>query len=337
MQQLLNKIQASLAELGKFKKSKEANIKSVEGSYCSKLQEIREQRKKLNAALDILENTTLKELDEIRTTLQTSFKKDVDKCTRLKDDLQQLGDAVQGLCDKSKKEMEFIASRKCTDKLQECKSYLKKNHVKVQSSIIFKANIDIEQYLSQQVGLGIMQFFTKEINPYQVLAVKRKSLYNVKIPNEIHQNYITGICSLPNGQLIVADFHNKRLKLLDEDFNVSSHWDVSGSPYGICLITTSEVAVTLGRDSVQFISLTKSWLVNERKLRLPHAAVGIAHHRGKLFITSDIALYHYTLTGTLVKKLYEDTRGGARGKCYVNIYICIYFTYSKYMCIPNKK
>ncbi|XP_052234923.1 tripartite motif-containing protein 66-like isoform X1 [Dreissena polymorpha] len=143
IQQLSNKIQIILADLNKFKRSQEASIHFVEGSYSEKLQEIREVRKKLNADLDGLENSTLKELDTIRSTLQTSLKKDVDNCSRLKDELQQLSEAVQGLCDKSKKDIEFIASRKCLDKILESESYLKENSVKVQSSIIFKANIDL--------------------------------------------------------------------------------------------------------------------------------------------------------------------------------------------------
>ncbi|KAH3718011.1 hypothetical protein DPMN_060808 [Dreissena polymorpha] len=57
------------------------------------------------------------------------------------------------------------------------------------------------------------------------------------------------------------------------------------------------------------MSVSNGQLVNGRKLQLPHKAVGIAHHQGALYITSGTALYHYTLTGTLVKNLYEDRSG----------------------------
>ncbi|XP_052276139.1 uncharacterized protein LOC127875256 [Dreissena polymorpha] len=254
----------------------------------------------------------------MRTTLQTSLKKDVDHCSRLKDELQQLGEAVNGLHDKSKKEMEFIASRKCMDKIQESESYLKSKHVKVQSSITFKAKVNIEQYLSQQVSQYAVsvQSLTLEMKPEQVLTVKRKSKYNVKISEDKSQNCcIRGICSLPSGQVIVADSNNKRVKFLDKHYNVSSHCDLSGCPWDICQITSMEVALTVNND-VQFMSVTNGHLVNGRNLQLPHDAVGIAHHQGALYITSRTALYHYTLTGTLVKKLYEDTGGG------ITVYTC---------------
>ncbi|KAH3782183.1 hypothetical protein DPMN_160095 [Dreissena polymorpha] len=313
MQQLSSNLQTILDELNKFKSSPDVSIKSIEVSYSEKLQEIRNQRKKLNAALDALENTTLAELNELRTTLQAALKKDVDNCNRLKDELKQLSEAVEGLCDKSKNELEFLASRKCLYKIQESDSYLKENPVKMQSSIMFRSNIDIEKYLSQQTSLGKFveskQSLTLKISPNQILTVKSKSEYSVRMSSDTKQTYqINGICCLPSDQVIVIDHFNYKVKLLDQHYNVASHCDVTGNPISICQITSSEVAVNVGSD-VQFISVSNGQLVNGRKFQLQHAASGISHHQGALYITSATALYHYTLTGSLVKKLYEDASG----------------------------
>ncbi|KAH3820318.1 hypothetical protein DPMN_122064 [Dreissena polymorpha] len=302
MQQVSSNLQTIVDKLHKVKSKQEGRIQSIEVSCREKLHEIRDLKKKLNATLDELENITLKELDEIRTSLQICLKKDIDNCSRLKDDLQTLSEAVNSLCDKSRKDLEFIVSRKCLDKIQESESYLKENPAKVPSSIIFRANTDIEQYLSKQFGLG------RILESMQSLTVTRKSEYIVKIQSDRVDLQITGICSLPSGQVIVADFNNNKLKLLDQHYKVSSHCDVSYSPRSICQITSSEVAVTMDKD-VQFISVSNGKLVNGRKFSLQHNVNGIAHHRGALYITSGTALYHYTLTGSLVKKLYEDAGG----------------------------
>ncbi|XP_052285879.1 uncharacterized protein LOC127881779 [Dreissena polymorpha] len=322
MQQLSNNLQTIVGELNKFKSKQEASIQSVEESCNEKRQEIKDFRKKLNAALDALENTSLKELDEIRTTMLTSLKKDVDNCIQLGDDLKTLIEAVNGLCDKSKKEIEFIASRKCVDKIQASESYLKKNPVKLQS-FIFHANIDIEQYLSKQSSLGksvdSIHSLRHKMNPNQQLTVKRKSEYIVKMSSDTSQTFsIYGICSTPSDQVIVADYQNKKVKLLDQHYNVSSHCDMSSGPLGICQISSSEVAVTLAGNEVQFISVSNGQLVSGRKISLQHAAYGIAHHEGELYITSGTALYHYNMTGTLVKKLFENARGYLRGTCIFN-------------------
>ncbi|KAH3869841.1 hypothetical protein DPMN_033012 [Dreissena polymorpha] len=276
-------------------------------------------RKKLNADLERLENSTLKELDEIKTALQTSLKKDIDNCRLLKDELQHLREAVQGLCDKSKKDIEFIASRKCLDKIYEFESYLKDNPVKVQSQLIFQENIDIVQYMAKQYCLG--RILTIKMNPDQVLTVKNKSEFNLKISSDKSQTcYAMGMCSLPSGHAILADNLNTNMKLLDQHYNVSSHCDMSSTPTDICQITSSEVAVSLSVGGVQFIFVSNEQLVKRRELELPHKALGIAHHQGALYVTSGKTLYHYTLTGTLIKKLYENTEYEYTGKWIVNIY-----------------
>ncbi|KAH3799957.1 uncharacterized protein LOC127839332 [Dreissena polymorpha] len=313
MQQLSNNLHTILDELNKFKRAREASIQSVEVSWSEKLQEIRDLRKKLNAALDELEKTTLKELDEIRTRLQASLKKDVDDCTRLKDELKQLSEAVNALCDKSKTEIEFVARRKCLDKIQEFEAYLKENPVKLQRSLIFQANIDIEQYLSQQSSLGRivdrMKSLTVKMNPDQGMTVKRKLEYSVRISSDTNQTcHITGICCLPSGQVIVTDNTNNKVKLLDQHYTVSSHCDVSGVPGDACQITASEVAVTVNRD-VQFISVRNGQLMNGKKFQLLQESCGIAFHQGSLYVTSGTTLYCYTLTGSLVKTLFEDASG----------------------------
>ncbi|KAH3835116.1 hypothetical protein DPMN_108460 [Dreissena polymorpha] len=95
----------------------------------------------------------------------------------------------------------------------------------------------------------------------QPLTVKSKSVYSVSIPSDTYKVFqINGICCLPIGQVIVADYHNKKVKLLDQHYNVSSHCDVSGHAWDICQITSSMVTVTGA--GVQFLSVSNENLVS---------------------------------------------------------------------------
>ncbi|XP_052221472.1 tripartite motif-containing protein 45-like [Dreissena polymorpha] len=328
LQQLAVKIGAILKELKQLQSSREYSIKSVEDSFSEQLQEVRDVRQKLNAALDELEKVTMKELEDMRTALQASLKIDVDNCNRLKDELKQLSEAVHDLADKSMEELSFIAGRKCLDKIQESETYLKKNSVNMECSIIFESKDDIEKHLLKHLGLGRVvegsQSLAFKLNPDKVITWKGKSEHVVLISSDSSQTCkITGICSLPSGQIVIADQENKRVKLLDKQYNVVSHCTLSGFLWDICHIKCNEVAVSVQdgqTSSVQFISVCNGQLVNNRKFQLQHNILGIAHHQGALYITSRTALYHYTLTGQLVKKIYEDTSGGSNTvwKCAVS-------------------
>ncbi|KAH3718005.1 hypothetical protein DPMN_060802 [Dreissena polymorpha] len=177
-----------------------------------------------------------------------------------------------------------------------------------------------------------------QINPDQ-MYVKKKSEYNVKIARDTRQHcYISGICILPSGETIVADYTNKRVKLLDKHYNVSSDFEVDRNPQDICQLLPCRVAVTfklltLNTHNVQFILLEvsngKLVFVNKFReeydytstLQLKHAALGITYHQGDLYITSGTALYRYTHNGRdwqPNQSLYEDTGGG------ITVYKCAF-------------
>ncbi|KAH3748997.1 hypothetical protein DPMN_183486 [Dreissena polymorpha] len=257
------------------------------------------------------------------TKLQASSKIAVDKCSGLRDELQQLRDAIQDISDKSKLELSFIATRKCMYKIQQSETFLKGNSLQAKVAISFQPNHEIIQYLSKLSGLGQIERSTQTLmgqgNPNKVITVQGKSEHNVNISSDSNECSITAICVLPDRQVLVVDNNNANVKLLDQQYQVVSYWSAPGKPMGMCEITPSEVAVTLnGPDTniheVQFITVNIRQLVIGKKLQLQHTCCGIAYHQGDLYITSQTALFMYTLSGKFVSKMYEDTSGSVTGK-----------------------
>ncbi|KAH3749938.1 hypothetical protein DPMN_184453 [Dreissena polymorpha] len=70
---------------------------------------------------------------------------------------------------------------------------------------------------------------------------------------------------------------------------------------------------------VQFVSVNDGQLVKGRKLQFQHNCNGIAHNLQDLYLTSSTALYKYSMSGDLLRKLYEDKSGGSTvNKCAVS-------------------
>ncbi|KAH3819814.1 hypothetical protein DPMN_121558 [Dreissena polymorpha] len=270
----------------------------------------------------MLEKKTLQEMKDTLTKLQASLKSDVDKCSTLRNELKQLGDAIQDISDKSMQELSLIASIKCQDKIQQFEKYPNLNFVQLTSSITFQPNNEIVQYLSKLSGLGRIdhhaQTLTVQANPKEVIRFNRKFEYDVRLKGVSNEKYgsITDICILPNGQVLVVDQLNKNVKLLNQQYQLVSHCSVSDQPDCMCQIAPSEVGVTFGSD-VQFIKVNNSQLVTDRNLQFPHRCIGIAFHQGDLFVTSRTALYNYSLCGKLVSIVHEDESGGLA--CYNNV------------------
>lgn len=129
---------------------------------------------------------------------------------------------------------------------------------------------------------------------------------------------IKAISCLSDGKMVLADHLNKKIKLMDRQFKVITHCDVSAEPHDVCVMTPNEIDVALrGKwitKEIQFISLYGTQLVTGRKIPLKNDCTGVAYHEGNLYITSGSALFKYSLSGQLVSKLFEDRSGGKIGK-----------------------
>ncbi|KAH3852079.1 hypothetical protein DPMN_094575 [Dreissena polymorpha] len=80
-------------------------------------------------------------------------------------------------------------------------------------------------------------------SPDQAIIVTGATPVSVRIPRDTSAfYYIQGICGLFNGQLLVTDYENKRLKLVDLQLQVVSNCDMSGYQLDMCLITPCQVA-----------------------------------------------------------------------------------------------
>ncbi|KAH3749240.1 hypothetical protein DPMN_183733, partial [Dreissena polymorpha] len=179
LQQLSVSMQTILKEMKKLQDSQEASIQSVQSSYDEQLCRIQVTRGKINAALDTIEQKTLKEMKDTLTKLQASSKSAVDKCIRLRDELKQLRDAIQDISDKRKLELSFIATRICTDIIEQSDTFLKKNSLQGKFYLTFQPYNEIVHYLATLSGLGRIEHSTQTLmvqeNPSNVFTVQGKS------------------------------------------------------------------------------------------------------------------------------------------------------------------
>ncbi|KAH3879101.1 hypothetical protein DPMN_003002 [Dreissena polymorpha] len=221
------------------------------------------------------DNITAKELNEMKDEVKSikgSITSSIHKCTSLHNDLSHFHEFVQKIGDN--KELCLIASIKCKHIIQQALTLLGKSG--------------------------------------KVFNVQSITKHNVSIPSDKDVCNINGICVLPDGQVLVVDWNNQNVKLLNQQYQVVSHWDVNARPLDICLITPSEVAVAVNNGNiheVQFITVNQGNLVSGRKFQLQHECIYITHHQGNLFVTSDQELYKYSLNGKLICRLYQDRSG----------------------------
>ncbi|KAH3730969.1 uncharacterized protein LOC127853944 [Dreissena polymorpha] len=236
-------------------------------------------------------------------TLQASLWNDITTSKTLKDEIKRLGNAIHDIYYKGNEEFNFIAEKKCLKKIQISEEYIESNSEKAVYSLIFKADNDIQKLLCQFPRLGWIECSNWG------LTVKETSEYNMLTADDSTCT-IKALCVRHDGMIIVADQANKKIKLLNQQYRIITHCDVSAEPQDVCEISFGEIAVAVDgwfTKEIQFIFELNGQLVNGRKLELQHPCYGISYHDGKLYITSSTALYKYSLCGKQESKIFEDT------------------------------
>ena len=89
LQPLSVKLQNILDQLKSLQTEREDSIQLIKGSYDEQLQKLTETRRNINAALDKIETNTKNEMVATMTKLEYSLKSNVEKCTRLQNELNR--------------------------------------------------------------------------------------------------------------------------------------------------------------------------------------------------------------------------------------------------------
>jgi hypothetical protein len=98
---------------------------------------------------------------------------------------------------------------------------------------------------------------------------------------------ITGMTLLTPELLIITDFNNNAVKMVDTNSqSVSDQLQLDGIPWDITQVTNTEVAVTLPyKQAMQFISISSNKLIKKHTLKVDGECNGISCFQGKLIVS----------------------------------------------------
>ncbi|KAH3720621.1 hypothetical protein DPMN_063523 [Dreissena polymorpha] len=129
--------------------------------------------------------------------------------------------------------------------------------------------------------------------PDQIIKVKSSKKYSVKIEGEKGICYITGICETASGELLITDWQNNKVKLLDQTYKVVAHCDLPGGHLSMCSIDSCLVAVTVDYKEVHFIRVINM------------ASCAVSQDGDRIYVTNAYSKQLVTLSrdGTVISTL----------------------------------
>ncbi|XP_053390775.1 uncharacterized protein LOC128553627 [Mercenaria mercenaria] len=293
-----------------IKSSREALIQRLSKSKTEAKNEIRDFRKAMETLLKSLEKESLKEIEEQFRQMKLQLEEEKKGA---EDELAILKQAEEGLVKaEGNRAQQFVSLKSAQNIIAQNEEMSRSLRLTNDANISFAPDSTIRNFLLNCKTLGSVNHHvaTQMQQRKALYAIKARREFNIKMQNDASSCWVNGSCLTEDGALLMADYKNNTLKRANNVTNpVLDHCKLPDHPLSVCCVSKHEAAVTLNKNTVQFVSLADQ-MTPTRQIKLTHDCFGIAYKGDKLYITDNInSLYIHDMTGNLLKKVLQNIPG----------------------------
>ncbi|XP_060564058.1 uncharacterized protein LOC132723371 [Ruditapes philippinarum] len=276
IQQMVQDVKGKTNQSNSSLKDALAEIKKFRQDIDKRLDELERQ---VENAAKVIEQENNKHLKEVETTCEDQ----TISLTTSSDKINQFNTSKQA--DKLFKELKLAEKtlKIVEEKTQQLSSYDIKQYN-------FKPNEEIVTQLKSSLGTLSQTTLDKECQSVQIKS--RQSAHQGDICVKTSEDKetmcgISGITSLSSDTLVIADYHNMAVKMVDTSSqSVSDQLQLDGKPWDITRLTFTELAVTLPFiQTIQFISISSNKLKKRHAVKVGGDCHGISCYQGKLVVS----------------------------------------------------
>ena len=271
-------------EIESCKQNGEANRKKLDSYKEECKKEITAFRKDINTILDKMEKDILERLDKTANQNLQAIEKQIADIKTLLQALTSDLDIIDNANKTNDDEIMFSANVKISKSISEYDDLIRdiRNGMKL-PKLKFQKNKTLIDMLKCVEGLGRLE--APEVSSLQqdhvvILDMKVKSTteVNMTLLNDKTCPYIAGCTFLPDNQgLLVCDYNNKKVKLLDSDMFVKKSLEFEDPPYNVAVAGDNGAIITFDNKrniDLQFI-YTHPDLKLANKITLPDKVYGL--------------------------------------------------------------
>ena len=177
-----------------------------------------------------------------------------------------------------------------------------------------------EDKIQEQVTISEPKESTSDKPKFETKKVYQRvgKRFKIKLNDDLRDCTISGSGFLPNGNLVLTDFDNRRVKLFDENLKNLSHLDLKVYPQNLCTRAQDfEVYITFNdsfQNGILVVSIKGDNSMSvTRTINMKGLVYGISSNNGGLAVMvnnpSGWQIHLITLTGSLKAKVIPESNG----------------------------
>ena len=286
-----------------FQDSRETDLSnlSLEAKDCQ--DRAKQFREELSRKLESMEAKTLLDINIFKTQETKTITQQIDTCKAAQKSLDTYSRKLQLAKEQQDRQGIFVYNIQLEQAVKSLTTITEEITKEVyQPHISFECNPEIN--IADDQDLGTVKCHTPRIpqqKGFDEMSVTARNKSNVKLHSDAQDVWISGSAFLPSGELILCDFRNKKIKLLDKNLQMKESIDVPGRPLDVAPVNQHQVIVTFRDEKyLQFIQVTPS-LALGHKVDLGMECCGVAVSRESIYISlvdsGECKIGIYDLTG----------------------------------------
>ncbi|KAL4221107.1 hypothetical protein ACF0H5_019367 [Mactra antiquata] len=292
----------SMTAIGKSKDDKLEALKDMKN----------EEIEKVINFMKALEAIIRKAAEATRKEIESKYKELEKDILQEKQDVNGYEVSLKESCDKLKtsernRAQSFVRSKTAEKKVKEVDSKISKQKLRNNDGIeyTFTPNQSLMKYLNGLHGIGIVGVSKKERKDLYKITWSRD--INIKVAGDSKQCDSVGCCLTFDNQLLVTDYNNKSLKLIDtHTMTVIDVCKLDSQPFGVCCITDDEAVVACSSNKIQFVSYGYK-MKPTRQIKTSHTSYGITTKNDKIYVTDCLSSpFIYDMAGNLLKTISQN-------------------------------
>ena len=310
-----NELNEKITSLHERRETDLSNI-SLEAKDCR--DRAKQFREELSIKLESMEAKTLSEIDTLETQETKTITQQLDTCKAARNSLDTDRRNLILAKERNDRQSIFVYNIQLSQTMKSLTTITDEITKEVyQPHISFECNPTITIACDQDLGtVKCHSTRTPQQKGFDEMSVTARNQVNVKVQSDDFNAHITGSAFLTSGQLILCDWYNNKLKLLDENLQMKESIDVPGDPWDVAPVNQHQVIVTFpGRQYLQFIQVTPS-LALGHTVDLEMECRGVTVSRESIYILFSVSgegkIGIYDLTGK--RKRIIDQYNGKDGK-----------------------
>ena len=280
----LNELNETITALQESREKDLSNL-SLEVKDCQ--DRAKQFREEMSRILERMEAKTLSDINVFKTQETKTITQQIDTCKAARNSLDTYSRKLQWAKEQNDRQSIFVYNIQLSKAVKSLTTITEEITKEVyQPHISFECNPEIN--IADDQDLGTVKCHTSQIpqqKGFDEMSLTAGNKINVKLQSDARDACISGSTFLPSGELVLCDYYNQKLKLLDKSLQMKESIDVPGMPCDVAPVNQHQVIVTFPNEKyLQFIQVTPS-LALGHKVDLGMECRGLTVSRESIYIS----------------------------------------------------